>query len=109
MPMFFAGILMMFKNPDLLKSRLCAKEKRKEQGLVVKLSGLMFVSGFVTAGLGVRFHWYILPTGVVIGAAMIFLRHIFFMQRYSVKILTYPVPLRCRRGRRLLIPDYTVS
>lgn len=72
-PMFFAGILMMLKNPDLLKSRLCAKEKRKEQGLVVKLSGLMFVSGFVTAGLGVRFHWYILPTGVVIAGSVIFL------------------------------------
>ncbi len=72
-PMFFAGIVMMFKNPDLLRSRLDAKEKQKEQSLVVKLSGLMFLVGFVLAGLGVRFHWYILPTGVVIGAAVIFL------------------------------------
>ena len=54
-PMFFAGIVMMFKNPELLKSRLNAKEKQKEQGLVVKLSGLMFFAGFVLAGLGVRF------------------------------------------------------
>lgn len=72
-PMFFAGIVMMFKNPDLLKSRLNAKEKRQEQSLVVKLSGLMFVAGFVVAGFGFRFGWYTLPKGVSIGAAMAFL------------------------------------
>lgn len=72
-PMFVAGIVMMFKNPDLLKSRLDAKEESHEQNLVVKLSGLMFLAGFVLAGLGVRFHWYVLPTGVVIGAAVVFL------------------------------------
>lgn len=71
-PMFFAGIVMMFKNPNLLKSRLNAKENSKEQSLVVKLSGLMFLVGFVIAGLGVRFHWYLLPTGVAIGAAVVF-------------------------------------
>lgn len=71
-PMFFAGIVMMFKNPDLLKSRLNAKEKQQEQSLVVKLSGLMFLVGFIIAGLGFRFHWYILPTGVVISAAVVF-------------------------------------
>ena len=72
-PMFFAGIVMMFKNPDLLKSRLNAKEKRQEQSLVVKLSGLMFVAGFVVAGLGFRFGWYTLPKGVSHGAAVVFL------------------------------------
>lgn len=64
---------MMCKNPDLLRSRLDAKEKQQEQSLVVKLSGLMFLAGFVVAGLGVRFHWYSLPKGVSIGAAMVFL------------------------------------
>lgn len=72
-PMFLAGIVMMCKNPDLLRSRLNAKESSREQSLVVKLSGLMFVTGFVVAGLGVRFHWYILPSGVVIGATVVFL------------------------------------
>ena len=72
-PMFFAGIVMIFKNPDLLKSRLNAKENSREQSLVVKLSGLMFLSGFIVAGLGVRFHWYVLPIGVVVGAAVVFL------------------------------------
>ena len=33
----------------------------------------MFLAGFIVAGLGVRFNWYILPTPVVIGAAVLFL------------------------------------
>lgn len=72
-PMFCAGIVMMFKNPDLLKKRLDAREKRGEQQLVVKLSGLMFLAGFVTAGLNFRFGWHTLPDGAVIGAAAVFL------------------------------------
>ncbi len=71
--MFFAGIVMMFKNPALLKSRLNAKEKRKEQSTVIKLSGLMFLAGFIVAGLDFRFDWFTLPIGFVIGAAMVFL------------------------------------
>ncbi len=72
-PMFFAGIVMLVKNPDLLKSRLDAKEKEKEQNQVVKLSGLMFLLGFILAGLGVRFGWYCLPIGVSVAGAVIFL------------------------------------
>lgn len=60
-PMFIAGIVMMLKNPGLLKSRLNAKEKQREQRLVVKLSGLMFIAGFVVAGLNFRFGWLLLP------------------------------------------------
>ncbi len=72
-PMFIAGIIMMFKNPKLLKSRLDAKEKQKEQGLVVKLSGIMFLAGFIVAGLGFRFKWYSLPRTVTFIAIFIFL------------------------------------
>ncbi len=72
-PMFFAGIVMMIKNPNLLRTRLEAKEKLKEQSVVVKLSGLMFICGFVLAGLGVRFDWYVLPRGVMIASAVVFL------------------------------------
>ena len=72
-PMFFAGIVMMCKNPGLLKSRLNAKEKQMEQGLVVKLSGLMFLLGFVVAGLDFRFGWLPLPKAVSIGGAVAFL------------------------------------
>ena len=45
-PMFIAGIIMMIKNPKLLASRLDAKEKQKQQSIVIKLSGLMFIVGF---------------------------------------------------------------
>ena len=72
-PMFFAGIIMMFKNPEFLKRRLNAKEKQKEQGLVVTLSGLMFVFGFIISGLDFRFGWSTLPKSVVIVATIIFL------------------------------------
>lgn len=72
-PMFFAGFVMMFKNPGLLKKRLDAKEKQNEQSLVVKLSGLMFLVGFVVAGMNFRFGWYTLPKSVVIGAFVVFI------------------------------------
>lgn len=72
-PMFLAGIAMLYKNPELLKKRLHAKETEKEQGTVIKLSGLMFLAGFLTAGLGFRFGWYMLPKGVVFAAAAVFL------------------------------------
>lgn len=72
-PMFGAGIVMMFKNPELLKKRLNAKEKQEEQNIVIKLSGVMFMLGFVVAGLGVRFEWYILPNAVVFSSAGVFL------------------------------------
>ncbi len=72
-PMFVAGIVMMAKNPKLLESRLNAKEKQMDQSLVVKLSGLMFLAGFIVAGLDFRFGWLPLPKGVSIGAAIVFL------------------------------------
>lgn len=72
-PMFFAGIVMMLKNPELLKKRLKAKETQKEQDLVIKLSGLMFLVGFLVAGFNYRFQWHVLPFGVSIGAAVVFL------------------------------------
>ena len=72
-PMFIAGIVMMLKNPKLLKSRLDAKEKQSDQSLVVKLSGLMFLVGFIVAGLNFRFGWLVLPKTVSIVAAVVFL------------------------------------
>ena len=72
-PMFFAGIVMMFKNPKLLEKRLNAKEEQMEQSMVVKLSGLMFLAGFIVAGLGFRFGWYMLPRIGSVCAAIVFL------------------------------------
>ena len=72
-PMFIVGIIMMIKNPILLKSRLNAKEKEIEQKKVVALSGMMFIFGFVISGLNYRFSWIKLPTVVVIIASIIFI------------------------------------
>lgn len=72
-PMLFAGIVMMFKNPELLKKRLNAKEQQTEQNIVIKLSGLMFVLGFAVAGLNFRFEWIMLPGWVSWMAAVMFL------------------------------------
>lgn len=72
-PMFIAGLVMMAKNPDLLKKRLNIKEKEGEQQTVIKLSGLMFIVGFFLAGLDFRFGWLILPPWVSIVGAIIFL------------------------------------
>ena len=72
-PMFIAGIVMMIKSPSLLKSRLNAKEKEQEQKQVVKLSGLMFIIGFIIAGLNYRFGWIELPNIVIIISSIIFI------------------------------------
>lgn len=64
-PMFIAGIVMMFKNPELLKKRLNAKEEEREQKTVIALSGLMFLAAFIVAGLNFRFQWIVLPAWAV--------------------------------------------
>ena len=64
-PMFCAGMVMMARNPDLLRKRLNAREEEKEQKTVVKLSGLLFIAAFVIAGLNWRFGWCVLPNWAV--------------------------------------------
>ncbi|MBQ6562555.1 MAG: isoprenylcysteine carboxylmethyltransferase family protein [Clostridiales bacterium] len=72
-PMFCAGLVMMAKNPQLLRERLDAKEREKEQKTVIGLSALMFLAAFVTAGLNYRFGWIVLPSWVPWAAAVLFL------------------------------------
>ena len=72
-PMFIAGIILMIKNPKLLKKRLNAKEKENEQKWVLLFSGLMFLSGFIIAGLNYRYKWTELPNIVVIIASILFI------------------------------------
>jgi len=73
LPMLAAGILLLIKRPALLEQRLKHKESRREQSLVVKLSALMFVTGFVLAGLDFRFGWTPLPEWASYMAAVLFL------------------------------------
>ena len=72
-PMFVAGIVLMIKNPELLRKRLNAKEEESEQKAVLVLSAVMFISAFVLAGLNYRFNWLILPEWAVIVGTVIFL------------------------------------
>ena len=72
-PMFIAGIVMMIKAPELLKKRLNIKEKQGEQKLVVLLSSLMFIAGFIVAGFNYRYSWIILPDVFVIISSIIFI------------------------------------
>ena len=72
-PMFFAGLVMMAKSPELLRRRLNAKEEQAEQKQVIALSGLMFLAAFVLAGLNFRFGWLVLPRWIVWTAAALFL------------------------------------
>ena len=72
-PMLIAGFIMMAKSPDFLKKRLDAKEKQATQNGVLAFSGLMFIAGFVVAGLDFRFGWSAIPSWVVITASVLFL------------------------------------
>ena len=72
-PMFIAGVVLMFRNPELLRKRLEAKEEEKEQKWVVALSGLLFIAMLVVAGLNRRYLWWMLPDWAVYSAAVLFL------------------------------------
>ncbi len=69
----------MIFNPKLLKERLDAKEKETEQKTVIILSGIMFISGFIIAGLNYRYNWIHMPkTVVIIGVILFILSYIMY-------------------------------
>ena len=72
-PMFIVGIILMIKNPELLSKRLNAKEKENEQKWVLLFSGLMFLSGFIIAGLNYRYGWIEMPNIVIIISTVLFI------------------------------------
>ena len=72
-PMFIVGIILMFKNPMLLKSRLDVREKESEQKQVILYSGLMFLFGFIIAGLNYRFSWITISNIVVMISLILFI------------------------------------
>lgn len=72
-PMLIAGFVMLCKQPEFLAKRLDVKEKQATQKGVVALSGLMFIAGFVVAGLDFRFGWSQMPLPVTVVASVLFL------------------------------------
>ena len=72
-PMLIAGFVMLAKSPDFLKKRLDVKEKQATQKGVVAYAGLMFIAGFVVAGMDFRFGWSKMSQWVTIAASVLFL------------------------------------
>ena len=78
-PMFIAGLVMYFKAPDLLRSRLKAKESESAQRKVIGASAIMFILVFVLAGLNYRFHWHQASNKfVAIGVVIFILSYLLF-------------------------------
>lgn len=72
-PILIMGIVLFIKAPELLKKRLNNREKETAQKGVVAASGLIFIIGFVLAGLDFRFGWSKLPLVVTLVAIILFL------------------------------------
>lgn len=72
-PMFIAGIILLFKNPELLKKRLNAKEQEKEQKTVLIFSAIMFILGFISAGLNYKYEWIKMPNVIIIISSILFI------------------------------------
>ena len=72
-PMFVAGIILMIKNPELLRNRLNAKEREIKQKQVLIFSSLMFIFGFIIAGLNFKYKWLIMPNVVITTSSILFI------------------------------------
>lgn len=72
-PMFFLGLALLIKAPELLEKRLQSKETQGEQKKVVGFSALMFLAGFVLCAIDFRFGWSSMPKAVSIAAAVVLL------------------------------------
>ncbi len=80
-PMLILGIVLFVKEPELLKKRLGSKEKESEQKGVVALSGVMFLAGFIIAGLTYRFGWLSFPKwAVIIGTVLFLLSYVMYAE-----------------------------
>lgn len=80
-PMFIVGTILMIKDPALLGKRLNTKEQESEQKNIIAFGGLMFIIGFIVAGLDFRFKWLVLPNWIVNVAAIVFLlAYIFYAE-----------------------------
>lgn len=80
-PMLILGVVLFIKAPALLEKRLNAKEKEKTQKGVVALSALLFLTGFIVAGLDFRFGWSQIPLwGVIIASAVLLVSYALYAE-----------------------------
>ena len=74
--MFFVGIVLFKKNPDLLEKRLNGKEKEQQQKTVIKLSIILFIAGFILSGLDFKYGWSSLPMkSIVVGSVILIISY----------------------------------
>ena len=71
-PMILLGLLLFFFAPQVLQKRLNAKEKMGDQKRVIGISGVIFLLGFVLAGLDERFGLTNVPGGLIALASVVF-------------------------------------
>ena len=80
-PMLILGIFLLIKSPALLEKRISAKEKENTQRVVVAVSGVLFIAGFVVAGLDFRFGWSYVPLWVVyVSSAVLFISYALYAE-----------------------------
>ena len=72
-PILILGIVLLLKSPELLKKRRDNKEKESAQKGVVAASALLFLCGFIVAGLDFRFGWSSVPAWAVVTASAVLL------------------------------------
>lgn len=72
-PILLLGAVLLWKVPALLEKRLDAKEKENDQKLIVLLSGVIFLVGFILAGMDFRFSWLVMPAWIPVAASVVFL------------------------------------
>jgi protein-S-isoprenylcysteine O-methyltransferase Ste14 len=72
-PILLVGIFLAIKNPVLLRKRLNSKEEQSEQKSVLIVGSLMFLSGFIVAGLDFRYQWLAIDPWVVVVATIVFI------------------------------------
>lgn len=80
-PMFFLGLVLFLKAPELLEKRLRSKEKQRAQKGIVGISALLFLLGFVLAGLDHRFRWTRLPLwGMLLAGTVLLLSYAMYAE-----------------------------
>ncbi|MBQ2752928.1 MAG: isoprenylcysteine carboxylmethyltransferase family protein [Firmicutes bacterium] len=81
LPIFFVGLVIMIKSPELMRKRLESKEKQSQQNVIVKISAVMFVTGFIIAGLNFRFGWLVLPEAIsVVGVVFYLVSYVIYAE-----------------------------
>lgn len=72
-PVFILGVVLFIKSPSLLEKRINAKEKENTQKGVLLVAALIFIFGFIVAGLDFRYSLSYVPSWLVVVASIVFL------------------------------------